>query len=81
MITIDPERWPQQVREFVDSLGVAQEGVQIAVEYSEPVWVITATCPCCHIGKIFAVSGLEPLPVPAAASGLTPVPDWVRSLW
>lgn len=70
---MDPERWPQVVREFIDHLGSKHSGVRVDVAYDDPLWCVTATCPCCKTTVFWALSGPPPL------DGI-PEPGWYALL-
>ena len=73
---VEPERWPDTIRAFVDRLGTEHSGLTIAVEYSEPVWTVTAGCTACGTHVTWGLLAAPPRELVA----LTPIPSWLYKL-
>ena len=73
---MDPERWSDFVRAFVDELGSKTDGLIIDVSYTKPYWLVKVKCPCCKTEVQWTLLGGEPKPAPATI----PLPAWVAKL-
>lgn len=87
---MDPERWPDYIRNFVEAVvcprcGTAKcDGVMVTVRYQAPAWMVFSNCMRCktvHWWQHIAASGtMQPKPAPKPAEPSTPVPEWVKNL-
>jgi hypothetical protein len=82
---MDPERWADAVRDFVEALtncgrcaAPRKEALLVTVEYQPPMWLITARCMRCGSGFTWHLVG--PQPKPALTPDGIKEPDWYREV-
>lgn len=82
---MEPERWPQTVRDLLDTIGTACGDRSVAIDVKQLViagskehfgWLVIASCPELFSNARWQIFGCDPLPAPEPIAE----PTWYSKL-